>query len=344
MGGGFVAQRRARFLSSDRKQNVTAEVWAAFRDEGLPVLTLDEMLAERIDQDQPASEPTLNETDIQAMLAADGEWKLAVGLDSSAEVLTKDSLRTAWSGGSGQVIDVGLRHASPSEKLVLDSVPKLYAPDISYERLKEALALPVTQAALVATGAGLFGLLALRDQIAYPGAMKAAVVLATAAVVASLVGRYFLREVTVQPARLDLLEQRHRESIRGPLLRARVGLALLIAAVIAALVSTWPNEGAATEATISDPIVAEDAEGITAHLKITWNALPNNTAKVRSQVRSASATIYTRTTPISPNGGKLEDEFDVRLGGPASIDVTTVPLDKSNTAVADEASKSFDVP
>jgi hypothetical protein len=41
--------------------------------------------------------------------------------------------------------------------------------------------------------------------------------------------------------------------------------------------------------------------------------------------------------------GNLEDEFDVMLGGASSIDVTSVPLDKNDSPVAPQASKTFDV-
>jgi hypothetical protein len=116
----------------------------------------------------------------------------------------------------------------------------------------------------------------------------------------------------------------------------------LIGAVLAALVSKWPDEPEGTKATIDPPIVAQDAQGATAHLRITWEALPENTEKVTSEVRSAGTTIYTRTTPAE-DGGNLEDEFDVMLGGASSIDATSVPLDKNDSPVAPQASKTFDV-
>ncbi len=158
---------------------------------------------------------------------------------------------------------------------MLDAVPKLYAPDVSYDRLKTALGLPVAQAGLVATAAGLFGLLALSDKITSTGAMDLAVVLAMGAVAASLIGTNWTHEVAVKPARLDLLSQTLHRSLGPPIWVARAGLVLLLAAIGAALYSTRPaSQPAAAQATISSPTITQtfgDSRGFA--VTVSWKNL-----------------------------------------------------------------------
>lgn len=189
------------FKSSDGTTNLTREVQAAFWDAGITVPEYEaaEGLAEEARAPAPVAVPPMSPADVTAMLGEREDWKLAVGWDDKHEILTKEDLRSAWDGAtSTNPVEVRLRPMAPSERLLVEAAPKLYAPDVSYDRLKEALALPVAQAGLVATAAGLFGLLALRDKIGNTDAMKAAIILAALAVGVSLVGRYFLREATVK--------------------------------------------------------------------------------------------------------------------------------------------------
>jgi hypothetical protein len=97
--GGPVTARTARFLSNDGKQNVTAEVAAAFLDQGLVVVQPTEMRLDTL-SGSPAADPKLTEPEVQNMLAIKENWKLAVTLTASTEVLTKEMLRDQWNAVS----------------------------------------------------------------------------------------------------------------------------------------------------------------------------------------------------------------------------------------------------
>ncbi len=337
----MAAARPAQFKKSDGTAYVTPNVRAAFWDEGIAVIEVEALQGA---PPQPPPPPPLSEPEVNEMLVADAEWKLAVAIGTDTEVLTKADLITQLESPPAGTAEVKLRPISPSEKLLVEATSKLFAPDVSYDRLKESLSLPVAQAALVATGAGLFGLLALRDDISHPNAMKAAVIVASIAVATSLVGRYWLREVTVKPARLDLLKQRFEESIRGPLWRSRVGIFLLLCAIALALISTWPaKEAASPAATITGPTVTQTSEGTSVHLKVTWKNLGDTVAKVRTVVQTGEGVPITQTSPKG-NDGTAEDELQFKLKAPATIDVTTTPLDSGGAPVGPGTSQELKVP
>jgi hypothetical protein len=232
---------------------------------------------------------------------------------------------------------------APGEKLLVDAIPKLYGLDVSYDRLKESLSLPVAQAGLIATGAGLFGLLALSDDISHPDAMRTAVFLAAGAVGISLVGRYWLREVTLKPARLDLVRERYEQSIRGPLWRSRAGFLLLLGAIGFALYSTWPSEGTAdAKATITAPTVTQTSEGISVRLKVEWKNLGDNVAKVRTVV-AGGPTPITQTSPKASDA-TAESDVEFRIDKPATLTVTSTPLESGGSSAGTGASEDFEVP
>jgi hypothetical protein len=343
-------QKVVAFQSSGGTDVGAEVVWATFKDEGLPAVELEaftETFA-REEMEEPRTITALPPAAVVEMLAAKEDWKLAIGVPStppSEETLSKADLKSAWDAGSGPVITVGLRPMTGSERLLLDSVSKLYAPDVSLDRLKEALALPVAQAGLIATGAGLFGLLALRDKIGHPDAMKLAVVLAALAVGVSLIGRYFLGEVTIKPRRLDLLRKRFEESIRGPLLRSRIGLVLLLGAILAALVATWPADGEQeTRATIESPSTTGDRSGATiVHQRVTWENLEDTVEEVRTMVHAGGNVLKTSTSPRQTDG-TAEQEFDVSLPSPTTIRVATEAVDEEGSQIGTGFSRTFNVP
>jgi hypothetical protein len=338
------AGRPAEFVKSDGTTNVTQRVREAFWDEGIPVIVVGVAEGEA-----PDLQPPLTAEQVKEMLDTKGDWKLAVDVDSDTrEILTKKDLQDqiALQGDVGMesVATVVLRPIAPGEKLLADAIPKLYGLDVSYDRLKESLSLPVAQAALVATGAGLFGLLALRDKISHPDAMKWAIILAAVAVGTSLVGRYWLREVTLKPARLDLVKERYEESIRGPLWRSRAGIVLLLGAIGLALHSTWPSESTtAAKATIATPTSTQTAEGIAGQVKVSWKNLGDEVAKIRTVVQTGGATVVTQTSPKATDG-TAESEIPFKLDKPATIAVATTPIDSAGAAAGTASSKEFSVP
>lgn len=319
--------------------NASLEVRAAFFDEGI-VSAVPAGTAEEGDG------PSVADSDVEEMLATDEDWKLAVQKDSQTGVgvLTKDDLTEAWKADK-RVVTVDLRSLSPSEKLLFDATAKLYAPDISFARSNEALGLPIAQAGLIATGAGLFGLLALKDDIVRPDAMKGAVVFAACAVATSLFGRYRLKKIIVKPARLDLLEKRHEESIQEPLLRSTVGLLLLLAAIVLAIAATWPADKAASpQATIGAPTTTETGAGVTAQLTVTWENLGESVSEVQTTVDANGAALTTSTAPKTSEG-EVEDELEVEVpSGASEIEVSTSALDENGDAVGPTYSQVFQVP
>jgi hypothetical protein len=325
---------------------VTQQVAAAFWDEGISVVVAGLEKFEALEEGEPPPPPALPADNVGEMLSAADDWKLVVDVDDKTkETLTKTDLGNQLGDGAIETVaEIVLRPIAPGEKLLVDAIPKLYGLDVSYDRLKEALSLPVAQAGLVATGAGLFGLLALNDKITHPDAMRTAIILAAAAVALSLVGRYWLREVTLKPARLDLVRKRYEESIRGTLLRSRVGLFLLLCAIGFALYSTWPKDGTTdAEATITAPTVTQTSEGISAHLKVAWKNLAENVAKVRTVVQTGEPTPIMQTSPKA-SGGTAESELEFKIAKSATLVVTSTALESGGSAVGPPASKEFKVP
>lgn len=280
------------------------------------------------------------------MLNTNADWKLVVDVDDDTnEVLTKkDLIDQLGEVPVETVAAVVLRPIAPGERLLVDAIPKLYGPDVSYERLKESLSLPVAQAGLVATGAGLFGLLALSDDITHPDAMRTAVILAAGAVAISLVGRYWLREVTLKPARLDLVRERYEESIRGPLWRSRAGFLLLLGAIGFALYSTWPSEGTAdAKATITAPTVTQTSEGTSVRLKVAWKNLNDNVAKVRTIVQTGGPTPIMQPSPKASDA-TAESDLEFTVDKPATLAVTSTALESGGSPVGAATSEEFRIP
>jgi hypothetical protein len=338
--------RPAYFSSSDGKTNVTQRVAAAFWDEGIPVLVPGPEGFEIEEAGAAPSSPALPADKVWEMLGDAADWKLVADVDDKTkEILTKKDLGDQLGeGASKPVAKIVLRPISPSEKLLVDAIPKLYGLDVSYDRLKEALSLPVAQAGLVATGAGLFGLLALSDKITHPDAMGFAVIFAAAAVALSLVGRYWLREVTLKPARLDLVRERYLQSIREPLQRSRAGLFLLLCAIGLALYSTWPRDGKTdAKATITAPTVTQTSEGISAGLKVTWKNLAENVANVRTVVQTGEPIPITQTSPKATDG-TAESDLEFKIAKAGTLVVTSTALDSGGSAIGSSASKEFKVP
>lgn len=334
----------AYFTDSDGKTNVTQLVAAAFWDEGIPVLVPGPEGYE--EADGAPSSPALPADKVQEMLGDAADWKLVADVDDKTkEILTKQDLGDQLGEGPIEpVAKIVLRPITPSEQLLVDAIPKLYGIDVSYDRLKEALALPVAQAGLVATGAGLFGLLALSDDITHPDAMRAAVLVAAGAVALSLLSRFWLREVTLKPARLDLVKERYLQSIREPLQRSRAGLFLLLCAIILALYSTWPKDSKTdAKATITAPTVTQTAEGITAGLTVSWKNLGENVANVRTVVQTGEPTAITQTSPKATDGTAKSD-LEFKLAKTGKLVVTSTALDSGGSTVGSAASKEFNVP
>ena len=337
--------RPAYFTSSDGKTNVTQRVATAFWDEGIPVLVPGPAGFE-VQEDEAPPSPALPVDKVGEMLGDAADWKLVANIDDKTnEILTKQDLGDQLGDVSIEpVAKIALRPISPSEKLLVDAIPKLYGLDVSYDRLKEALSLPVAQAGLVATGAGLFGLLALSDKITHQDAMGVAVIFAAAAVALSLIGRYYLREVTLQPARLDLVREQYLQSIREPLWRSRAGLFLLLCAIGLALYSTWPkDEKTDAKATITGPTVTQTAKGITAGLKVTWKNLAENVANVRTVVQTGEPTPITQTSPKASDG-TAESDLEFKIAKAGTLVVMSTALDSGGSAVGSSASKEFKVP
>lgn len=327
--------RTATFTLSDGTTDATLAVLEAWKDEGL------EALVPGLEAIEP-EEAKATADEVEAMLADPADWQLAVTVKEETEVLTKERLAQKW-GADEDAVTVLLRPIRPSEKLLTDAVDKLYSPDTSYDRLKEALALPVAQAGLVATGAGLFGLLALEDEISLPWAMKVAVGLAGVAVGLSLVGRYRLEKVTIKPARVDLLRDRHSDMLTKPLGRARVGMALLCGAIAFAMLSTfWPSGDSSPSAKISVPETVQSGSAYTVTVEVSWTGLPDTATRIRTTVASAGTTLATGRTAV--DGGEAEQELEVDLPSVGRIDVSSTATDSSGADVGTGAHKSFAVP
>ena len=330
------------------KDVVSDEVSAAFFDKPYVVVSpaaIDESM--RFDPEAAATTYTpperLDRRVIEEMLAErNGAWKLAVLKGSATGVLDGELLKQAWEGGSGALTFL-LRSPTPGEKLVLDDSGPLYGPSASWTRVKDAVGYPVAQVGLVATAAGLFGLLALQSHIAHTWAMKVATVVAAVAVGVSVFYGVWLREEEVKPARLDLLRERQTSMFGTAITRARWGLGLLLVAVAFAIYATWPNGNASASATIGNPTVASPAADMRkVTLTVKWSGLDMSVARVSSTITgSPSPTV----TPKSSGSDSLEQTLETNLAvGTTSVSVDTRALDKEGRQVGTGYTKQLTLP
>jgi hypothetical protein len=145
-----------------------------------------------------------------------------------------------------------------------------------------------SQAALIASAAGLFGLAQYKDKIVRPDLLTLAVIAAAFAVGASLWATNGLRTLVFRPARLDLMRPGYEHAVSAGTKASNRGLLLLIAAVVVALFSVWPTEE--KEETISSTVswsaskVPESAT-TAVRLALRWTGLPSDVATVRTIVR-----------------------------------------------------------
>ena len=310
---------------------VSQEVYAAFHDEPLtvafPAVTMHFLMAPAAGIRTYKPPEYLDATQVQGMLAEKGgSWTLAVQKDDSTGVLDGKHLKDAWNQGS-DLVELPLRSPTSAEHLVLADSAALYGPSASWTRIKDAVAYPVTQIALVATAAGLFGLLALQDDIARLWAMKVATIIAALAAVFSIYwGQWHVTE-EVKPARLDLLRARQKQMFTDAIRRTRFGLGLLLLAVAFAIVASWPTGGSAQSASIGSPTVAAATQGMkTVSLTVSWTELDESIARVSSTISgSAEPTITSKPT------GK--DSVDQPLQ-------TTVPARETSVRVVTHAVNS----
>lgn len=323
------------------------EVFAAFFDKPYTVVfpsALERILEAHGDQATVFSPPeTLPAEAITKMLAEKGgDWKLAVLKGDATGVLDGELLKESWDKGSGE-LTILLRSPTPGEKLVLDDSASLYGPSASWDRVKDAVGYPVAQVALVATAAGLFGLLALADNIQHPWAMKAATVVAAVAVGASVFYGQWQTETEVVPARLDLLRERQRSMFREAIKRAKLGLALLLVAVVLAIIATWPSGASKASATFGNPTVAVTAKKVRrARLNVTWSNLADKVATVSSTITgSATPTV----TPKSADSSSVEQPLETTVpAGATSITVGTRALDDHGGQVGIGYTKALKLP
>lgn len=327
---------------------VSDEVSAAFFDKPYVVVwpaAVDESI--RFDPEAGATTyaapDSLDRRVIDEMLAErNGAWKLAVMKGSATGVLDGELLRQAWNGGSGALTFV-LRSPTPGEKLILDDSGSLYGPSASWTRVKDAVGYPVAQVGLVATGAGLFGLLALQDDIGHTWAMKAATVVAAIAVLVSVFYGVWLREEEVSPARLDLLRERQTSMFDSAISRARWGLGLLLVALGFAIYATWPSGNKSASATIGNPTVASPTANMRkVTLTVKWSDLDTSVALVSSTITGESNPVVTSKPPGSAS---LEQPLETNLAtGTNSVTVDTRALDKEGREVGMHYTKQLTVP
>jgi hypothetical protein len=327
---------------------VSEEVSAAFFDKPI-VVFFPAAIDETVTVDGTAGTTTYKSPEsldaevIKNMLKVkNGRWKLAVSKDEATGVLDGELLKKVWDAGSGE-LTFPLRSPTPGEKLILADSGSLYGPSASWTRIKDAVGYPVAQAGLVATAAGLFGLLALQDSITHTWAMKVATVVAAGAVGVSVFYGVWLREVDVKPARLDLLRERQISMFDAALQRARLGLGLLLVAVAFAIVATWPSGSKTASATIGNPTVASSAADMRkVTLTVKWSGLDKSVAWVSSTITGSSGPTV---TPKSSGSDSLEQALETNLAaGTTSVAVETRAVDKQGRQVGTGYTKQLTLP
>jgi hypothetical protein len=173
--------------------------------------------------------------------------------------------------------------------------------------------------------------------------MKVATVVAAFAVAFSVFWGVWLREVEVEPARLDLLRERQTSMFDAAVRRARWGLGLLLVAIAFAIVATWPSGSKPASAKIGNPTVASttaDMKNVT--LTVKWSGLDMSVARVSSRITgSASPTV----TPKSSGSDSLEQTLETNLAaGTTSVSVDTRAVDKQGRQVGTGYTKQLTLP
>jgi hypothetical protein len=328
---------------------VSDEVSAAFFDKPLLVVEPAVVTECLVFDDQPEPKrttykhpETLDAPTVTKMLATDkGEWKLAVLKDDTTGVLDGELLKKAWERGRG-TLEFPLRSPTPAEKLVLDDSDALYGPSASWDRVKDAVGYPVAQAGLIATAAGLFGLLALQSDIERPWAMKAATLVAAVATSVSAFWGFWQKAIEEKPARLDLLRSHQRNVFNKAIARARIGIGLLLSAVALAIVATWPTGSAkSASATIGNPTVSAPKAGVKGiSLPVNWSGLDKTVASVSSTIGSSR-----RSTPKSSGSGSVEQTLETNVPARTrSVRVETRALDAQRQQVGVGYTKQVTLP
>ena len=176
---------------------------------------------ENRDETLPASaeavEPKpLDPDQVKRLRDAEADWQLLVKAGDQTCVVTRKMLRDiklALNPNENNPEVIRARPASSAEELLTTSAAKLLGPESSWERIKGGVSLPVTQAALIGSAAGLFGLGALKDKAVRPGLLAPAVLVALVCVVLSLLSANRLGTVIFKPSRLDLLRDQYNRAI-----------------------------------------------------------------------------------------------------------------------------------
>jgi hypothetical protein len=297
---GVVMPARS-FVFKFNQDPVSPEVYAAFYDKPYPAL-FPAAAASYLVRQQPtpdanvATTPALEVRQIKEMLRH-SNWTLAVQCGDATGVLDGKTLEEVWLNGNGEEETVELRRPTIGEKLILDDLGSLYGPSASWDRVKDAIGYPVAQAGLIATGAGLFGLLALKDDIGRLWAMKVAIVLSAVAVAISVFYGEWMREEHLRPARLDLLRKRQAKMFRHAVVRAKWGIAFLLAAIALAIVAVWPTDGQTKTdavATVGNPTVSQGSKGPRrVAVTVSWSNLGDTVTRIVSTLTGTSVAVTT---------------------------------------------------
>jgi hypothetical protein len=334
-------------LFSAEGTGITARVVAEFNDEGLPATV--PMQSFGVEETRPPTEPTpppdkpASPEQVRRMVESADEWEIAVTLTSGVFVVSQRQLREALETDTDPV-SVDARRASASERLLVESAPKLLGPEASFDRVKGALGLPVAQVALIGTAAGLFGLSELEDKIARPTLVFLAVLCAMAAVAMSLWGTYALEKVTFVPARVDLVRKRYQEMVSKPLKASNRGVLLLLAAAVLALFAVWPASGADEEqrSTISTTI-QRSADGHVAVVEADWSSLKEEVAAVETTV-TRGAEVLGSARALKEADGTASQKLEISVDEAGQLEIESRAVDSAGAVVGETASESATVP
>lgn len=342
--------KEARFwIAGEPEVNVTSRVIAEFNDVGIPTVVSAlsvRGLGVQIDETKVPKEEKASAVQVQEMVDSKDDWKIAIsnGSPPTLYVFTKQALLDALSTQTTATVEVGARTASGSERLLNESAPKLLGPEASVDLVKGALALPVTQAALVGTAAGLFGLGALEDSIARPGLVTLAVFLAALAAGLSLLGTHALTTAMFVPARLDLVRSRYESMVSGPVKASNRGLILLLAAAALALFAVWPpKEDEKEQKGAISTSLQRDAMGFSAVVEASWSDLEDEVSLVETDVAQGGRTLGSaRSSPKADS--TVTQQLQVAVAAGDEVDVESRALDGDGNVVGDPATDTIVVP
>jgi hypothetical protein len=328
--------------------NITAVVLTEFDDSGiLAVAPVHSFRFEGVAQpgDAPVVEEASSER-VTKLLDEPAAWELAVPWNDSTCVVTKKALRARVDENAGSSsIEFRARPASSAEQLLVTGVAKILGPESSWDRVKGGLGLPVSQTALIASAAGLFGLAQYKDKIARPDLLTFAVIASALAVAASLWATNGLRTLVFRPARLDLMRPSYEHAVSAGTKASNRGLLLLIAAVLLALFSVWPTED--QEATLSSTVswTATKPSGsatTTVRLDLRWSSLPSDVTTVKTIVRR-DMTEVARGEAAPKADRTAEAEIDATTQ-PGNLVVETSFLGKDGQSVSPLKATTLEIP